>query len=105
MKYFGIDIATHLEIRPIERGEDTDLFVPTLGYPIHLTLENKDFSRIQFPSAKALLLRLSPAVRTVTCHVLRDVDLFSSFANFEVDKPLKSIIIHQYEGYIELSFK
>jgi len=105
MNYFGIAIETSLEVRPIEREGDMDLFILTQGYPVHLMLENSDFSRIQFPSSRALLLRLSPITTKVTCHVLRDVDLFSSFANFEVDKQLKSIVIKQRDGYIALMFK
>lgn len=105
MNYFGINIETNLEVRTIKREEDIDLFILTRGYPVHLNMTNSDFSRIQFPNAKALLLRLSPITTKVTCHILRDVDLFSSFANFEVDKQLKSIVIQELEGYTELSFK
>ncbi|MDF2877354.1 MAG: hypothetical protein K0S30_450 [Clostridia bacterium] len=105
MEYFNIELNTNLEVRPIERDGDMDLFIPTLDYPIHLEGMGDDFSRIQFPTARAILIRMSPKVNTITCHVLKDVDLFSSFVNFEVRKELNSIVIYQREGYIELSFK
>ena len=105
MKYFNIEIQTCLEVRTIKRDEDIDLFIQTLGVPIHLEMSEGQYSRIQFPKAKALLLRMSPINESVTCHILRDVDLFSSFANFEVNKPLQKIIISQEDSYISLQFK
>jgi hypothetical protein len=105
MEYFNIKLNTNLEIRPIERDGDMDLFIPTLDYPVHLEGMGEDFSRIQFSKARAILIRMSPKVKTITCHILKDVDLFSSFVNFEVRKELSNIAIYQRDGYIELSFK
>ena len=105
MECFGIKITTSLEVRRIERGEDSDLFVQILDSPVDLEIDDRQFSRIQFPKVKALILRLSPKSQVVTCHVLRDVDLFSSFANFEAVLKEKEILIKQNEDHITLKFK
>ena len=59
-------------------------------------------SRIQFPMPRAVLIRTTPISRWVTVHVLRDIDLFSSFANFELDLTDKKLVLKKEEGYIRL---
>ncbi len=105
MEYFNIQIETNLQVREIQRNADIDLFIQTSGVPVHLEIPDSHYSRIQFPKAKALLLRMSPTSHVITCHILRDIDLFSSFANFEVHKPLEKIVLYQQEGYIDLKFE
>lgn len=105
MQYFGIEIQTNLEVRPIAREQDIDLFVQTLDFPIHLEVSDGRYSRLQFPKAKAVLIRLSQDGNSVTCHILRELDLFSSFVNFEVKQVLEKITILKKENYIQLDFK
>lgn len=95
-------IETDLTYRCIERGEDLDYFIETLSYPIALQIENPHMSRIQFPKSRAILVRTSPHNTWVTLHIMRDVDLYSSFANFELDLTHKKLTIKQKEGYIEV---
>jgi len=51
---------------------------------------------------RAILIRTTPVSRWVTVHVLGDTDLFSSFANFELDLTDKRLVLRKEEGYIRL---
>ncbi len=42
-------------------------------------------SRIQFPKVKAMIIRISSESHLATIHLLRDIDLLSAFANFEIN--------------------
>ena len=42
-------------------------------------------SRIQLPYVRSILLRINKEDYLMTVHLMRDIDLFSAFANFEVD--------------------
>ena len=42
-------------------------------------------SRIQFPFVRSLILRINKDNYLMTIHLMRDIDLFSAFANFEFD--------------------
>lgn len=93
---------TNLEARIISRGEDRDYFIETLSYPINLELTHVLMSRIQFPKSRAVLVRTSPDRKDVTIHIMRDIDLYSSFANFEIDLTDYLLNIQKEEGYIRL---
>ena len=95
-------IQTNLEARVIMRDQDEDFFIETFSYPLNFELNIPYMSRIQFPASRAVLIRTTPIPRWVTTHVLRDVDLFSSFANFELDLTDKKLILQKEEGYIRL---
>ncbi len=94
--------TTNLEARTIQRGEDRDYFIETLSYPINLELTHPLMSRLQFPKSRAVLVRTSPYRQDVTIHIMRDVDLYSSFANFEIDLKGHILNIQKEEGYIRL---
>ena len=85
---------TNLEARVINREGDEDFFIPTDLYPLDVMLEIPGMSRIQFPSSK-----------WVTIHILRDMDLFSSFANFELNLEKRRLSIQKEEGYIIMKFE
>lgn len=91
---------TNLEARIIEREGDQDFFIETDLYPLNLMVDIPEMSRIQFPLSRAVLVRTTPSSRWVTIHILRDVDLFSSFANFEMNLEGKRLIIQKEDGYI-----
>lgn len=93
---------TNLEMRMIPRGEDEDYFIETLSYPINLELTHELMSRIQFPKSRAVLVRTSPYRKDITIHIMRDVDLYSSFANFEIDLTDTFLQIQKEEGYIRI---
>lgn len=98
-------IETNLEVRKILRDQDEDLFIETLSYPINLELEIENMSRIQFPLSRAILVRTSFTTSWVTVHVMRDIDLYSSFANFELNLEGKRLVIQKQEGYIQVYTK
>lgn len=98
-------IKTNLEVRPIQRGEDTDYFIETFSYPVNLELEHPLMSRIQFPQSRAVLVRTTPYRKDITIHIMRDVDLYSSFANFELDLENHQLMIEKEEGYIRMYLK
>lgn len=98
-------IQTDLEYRRIDRGIDEDYFIETESYPIDLELESPLLSRIQFPRSRAILVRTSPSKSSVTIHIMRDVDLYSSFANFEIVLEGKKLEIMKEEGYIKMTIK
>lgn len=98
-------IETNLEARVIEREGDQDFFIETFLYPMNFEVEIPYMSRIQFPMPRAVLIRTTPVSRWVTVHVLRDIDLFSSFANFELDLTNKKLVLRKEEGYIRLYLK
>lgn len=91
---------TNLVARVIEREGDQDFFIETDLYPLNLMIEIPGISRMQFPLSRAVLVRTTPASRWVTIHILRDVDLFSSFANFEMNLDQKRLLIQKEDGYI-----
>ena len=95
-------IETNLEARVIEREGDQDFFIETFLYPMNFEIDIPYMSRIQFPMPRAVLIRTTPISRWVTVHVLRDIDLFSSFANFELDLTDKKLVLKKEEGYIRL---
>lgn len=98
-------LQTNLEYRLIERGNDKDYFIETLSYPVNMDLKLPYMSRIQFPKSRAVLVRTAPFTSIVTIHIMRDVDLQSSFSNFEVDLTGKVLNIIKQEGYIEFIIK
>ncbi len=95
-------IETNLETRVIEREGDQDFFIETFLYPTNFEIDSPHMSRIQFPMPRAVLVRTTPANRWVTIHMLGDTDLFSSFANFELDLTNKKLVIVKEEGYIRI---
>ncbi|MGL5674818.1 MAG: hypothetical protein ACRDDX_00185 [Cellulosilyticaceae bacterium] len=92
-----------LSVRTINRQEDIDYFIDTQAYPVHLALSLIGISRMQFPNARALLIRTSPTSTFATLHILKDVDLYSSFINFEIDLSLLELQIKLEEGHISLN--
>lgn len=98
-------IETNLEARIIDREGDQDFFIETFLYPTNFELGIPQMSRIQFPMPRAVLVRTTPMSRWVTIHVLSDTDLFSSFANFELDLADRKLVILKEEGYIHLFTK
>lgn len=96
---------TNLEARTIQRGEDTDYFIETFSYPVNLELAHPLTSRIQFPKSRAILVRTTPYREDVTIHIMRDVDLYSSFANFELNLSQHRLKIQKEEGYIQVELE
>ena len=70
-----------------EEDDDLDIYVDVNYRCLDTELGENNFfnSRIQFPFVRSVLLRINKNLDTITVHLMRDIDLFSAFANFEFD--------------------
>ena len=70
-----------------EENDDIDLFIDVNYRSVNIDTNKDSFfnSRIQFPYVRSLILRINKKSNIMTVHLMRDIDLFSAFANFEVD--------------------
>lgn len=98
-------ICQGLEYRSIEKGQDVDYFIETLSYPISLNIDMPNISRLQFPKSRAVLVRTSPTSDLVTIHIMRDIDLHSSFCNFEVDLRDCQLAIEKNTNSVNISIR
>lgn len=83
-----IKIDCDFEYRIIrEEDDDIDIYVDVNYRCLDINIDKCNFfnSRIQFPYVRSILLRINKSMNTITIHLMRDIDLFSAFANFEVD--------------------
>ena len=77
IKIANLSLDTDFEYRIIREDEnDIDIFVD---------VNDLFASRIQFPFVRSMILRISKLNHLMTIHFMRDIDLFSAFANFEID--------------------
>lgn len=89
----NLKLDTDFEYRIIrEKDGDIDLFIDVNYRSLDIECDNYDFfnGRIQFPFVRSLILRINKDSHLMTVHLMRDIDLFSAFANFEFN----------YENYI-----
>ena len=77
-----------------EEDNDIDLFIDINYRSVNIDTNKDSFfhSRIQFPYVRSLILRINKQSNIMTVHLMRDIDLFSAFANFEID--YKSCVIN-----------
>ena len=70
-----------------EENNDIDLFIDINYRSLDIDTDNNGFfsSRVQFPFVRSLILRINKESNIMTVHLMRDRDLFSAFANFEVN--------------------
>ena len=70
-----------------EENNDIDLFIDVNYRSLDIDTDNNGFfnSRVQFPFVRSLILRIYKESNVMTVHLMRDIDLFSAFANFEVN--------------------
>lgn len=81
-------LKSDFDIRIVrEDNKDIDLFVDLKYRTLDLNIgeNNLDISRIQFPKVRGIIIRFNENEYVMTCHILRDIDLHSSFANFEIN--------------------
>lgn len=84
----NLNLDTDFDYRIIrEEDNDLDLFIDLNYRSLDIDSGNTDLfsSRIQFPFVRSLILRLNKECHMMTVHLMRDIDLFSAFANFEID--------------------
>lgn len=70
-----------------EENNDIDLFIDINYRSLDIDTDNNGFfsSRVQFPFVRSLILRINKESNIMTVHLMRDIDLFSAFANFEIN--------------------
>lgn len=70
-----------------EEDNDVDLYIDINYRCVDIQVKDSNIfnSRIQFPYVRSILLRINKEMTLMTVHLMRDIDLFSAFANFEVD--------------------
>jgi len=84
----NLNLETDFEYRIIrEEDNDMDLFIDINYRSLDIDTQGSDLfsSRIQFPFVRSIILRLNKEGHTMTVHLMRDIDLFSAFTNFEID--------------------
>lgn len=99
-----INLDCDFEYRIIrEEEDDLDIYVDVNYRCLDIELEENNFfnSRIQFPFVRSILLRINKNLDTITIHLMRDIDLFSAFANFELNLTNQVLCIkNKYEKVI-----
>ncbi|MDB8789473.1 hypothetical protein PN290_10640 [Romboutsia sp. 1001216sp1] len=105
MVIFGkLNLDTDFEYRVIREEEnDLDLFIDLNYRSLDIKLEDSNFfnSRVQFPFVRSIILRLNKESDIITMHLMRDIDLFSAFANFEINISNSIISIkNEYEKVV-----
>ena len=81
-----LKLDTDFEYRIIrEEANDIDIFIAINYRSLDIECDDCNFfnSRIQFPFVRSLILRINKESNSMTVHLMRDIDLFSAFANFE----------------------
>ncbi len=84
----NLKLDSDFEFRVIrETEEDIDIFVDIIYRSVDIDASDSMMfsSRIQFPFVRAIILRIDKEGYDMTVHMLRDIDLLSAFANFEID--------------------
>lgn len=105
MLTFGkLRLDTDFEYRIIREDEnDMDIFLDINYRSVDVNASDSKmfYSRIQFPFVRAMILRIAKEGYVMTVHMLRDIDLLSAFANFEIDYSHSVISIkNDYEKVI-----
>lgn len=99
-----INLDCDFECRTIrEENDDLNIYVDVNYRCLDIELGDSEFfnSRIQFPYVRSILLRINKTMETITVHLMRDIDLFSAFANFELDLSKHALYIkNKYEKVI-----
>lgn len=102
----NLKLDSDFEIRVIREDEfDIDLFIDINYRSVDLNIGNNDLniSRIQFQMVRAVLLRFSKNGTIMTCHMLRNIDLYSAFSNFEIEYKDRVVSIKKVEEKVEFS--
>ena len=88
IKIGKLNLDSDFDYRIIREEEnDIDLYIDINYRCVDINIGKSDIfeSRIQFPYVRSILLRINKESSLMTVHLMRDSDLFSAFANFEVN--------------------
>lgn len=85
-------------------GKNIDIYVDLDYRSVNIVDNKMSFfnSRIQFPRVKAMIIRITSENEIATVHLLRDIDLLSAFANFEIDYKRNVFKIMKNNEYVLL---
>lgn len=97
IKIGNLNLDTEFDYRIIrEEDNDIDLFIDINYRSLDIDCGDSGIffaSRLQFPFVRSIILRFNKLNNLMTVHLMRDIDLFSAFANFEIDYSNSSISI------------
>lgn len=97
IKIGNLNLDTEFDYRIIrEEDNDIDLFIDINYRSLDIDCGDSSIffaSRLQFPFVRSIILRFNKLNNLMTVHLMRDIDLFSAFANFEIDYSNSSISI------------
>lgn len=97
IKIGNLNLDTEFDYRIIrEEDNDIDLFIDINYRSLDIDCGDSSIffaSRLQFPFIRSIILRFNKLNNLMTVHLMRDIDLFSAFANFEIDYSNSSISI------------
>ncbi|MCR1876583.1 hypothetical protein NSA45_11955 [Paraclostridium bifermentans] len=97
IKIGNLNLDTEFDYRIIrEEDNDIDLFIDINYRSLDIDCGDSSIffaSRLQFPFVRSIILRFNKLNNLMTVHLMRDIDLFSAFANFEIDCSNSSISI------------
>ena len=100
IKIGNLNLDSDFDYRIIrEEDNDLDLYIDINYRCVDINVGESQFfnSRIQFPYVRSILLRINKESHLMTVHLMRDIDLFSAFANFEINYEESVFEIKNYQ--------
>ena len=108
IKIGNLNLDSDFDYRVIrEEDNDLDLYIDINYRCVDINIGESNFfnSRIQFPYVRSILIRINKESHLMTVHLMRDIDLFSAFANFEVDYTNSIFEIKNYQEKVNIDKK
>ena len=108
IKIGNLNLDSDFDYRVIrEEDNDLDLYIDINYRCVDINIGESNFfnSRIQFPYVRSILIRIKKESYLMTVHLMRDIDLFSAFANFEVDYTNSIFKIKNYQEKVIIDKK
>ena len=108
IKIGNLNLDSDFDYRVIrEEDNDLDLYIDINYRCVDINIGESNFfnSRIQFPYVRSILIRINKESYLMTVHLMRDIDLFSAFANFEVDYTNSIFEIKNYQEKVIIDKK
>ena len=108
IKIGNLNLESDFDYRIIrEEDNDLDLYIDINYRCVDINVGESQFfnSRIQFPYVRSILLRINKESHLMTVHLMRDIDLFSAFANFEINYEESVFEIKNYQEKVIINKK
>lgn len=104
---YNKNIYTNMDYRIIrEDGIDQDIIIPMDNGILDFEISDFNiFDRIQFTNIYAILLRITNQNNTICIHLLKDIDIFSSFINMDINLEHKNMVILNKDNHITLKIE